>query len=173
MAGRTKRILVTGLVPLALFGIQIWSTFDPEAVPYPLGLLVLFISLIFSLVVFVGILVSIFRFDPRRFAMRTASLAFTVLIVLKGATIADYVHLVLMHPRYMTVIADRTEPVYFDWGWYRAGWPSPLIIYRILIYDAGDVRVGNERRPPPNDEDITIEHLFGYFYLKDTTKPEG
>jgi hypothetical protein len=127
----------------------------------------------FWLVLFVSILISIFRFDGQRFVTRMISLVFTVLLFREGHVAADYAHLIVMYPHYMTVIADRTGPIDFDWGSNKFGFIPAFRTDRTLIYDESGVSAGKqERKGYPWDGDGTVL-LFGHFYIRDETDFEG
>jgi len=147
---RLRWVRVTLLVSLALFGVRVWFSFDPT-LPVAFGFLVLFILVIFWLVLFVSILLTIYPFDWPNFLTRTTSLALTLLLFHECPGAADCVHLIVMYPHYMSVIAERTGPIDFDWGAIEFRWIPTFRTDRTLIYDVSGVsprEVGSERISP-------------------------
>ena len=161
----------TLLLCSALFGVQVWLSFDPS-LPIALGVLFMFVIAMLWLVLFMSILINIYRFNLRRFVTRAMLLALAVAIFQEGGAAADYVHLIIMYPHYMAVIADRTGPIYFNWEPVKFGFIPTLRTDRTLIYDVSGVSPGKpERKGYPYDGDGTV-HLFGHFYIKEDTTPD-
>lgn len=163
-----KMVIVALLLNVATFADDIWCSFDPKAFMGNLRGLIMWPMLLSMLVLPVGVLVSIARFDWRHFITRAIALASSVLLIGEGGIAAEFVHFAVMYPHYRVEVAGRTGPVEIDWGIGECipGFvvPSEQDQY-ILIYDTtGQTAMQAKSRKPYGDEIIT--HLLGDFFLR-------
>jgi len=94
-----------------------------------------------------------------------------VFCVLVGPCIraGDYIHLILMYPRYAASISaagNTDKPLRFEWG-DKAHWVTDGLQFDTLVYDPTDAlsaAVGKDRGS--GEMGLATRHLFGHFYVE-------
>jgi hypothetical protein len=163
-----KMVIVALLLNMATFADDIWCSFDPKAFMSNLRDLILWPMLLSTLVLTVGVLFSLARFDWRQFITRAIALASSVLLMGDGGIAVHFVHFAVMDSHYRAEVAGRTGPIEIDWGITECfpGFvvPSERDEY-ILIYDTtGQTAMKAKSQGPYADQIIT--QLLGEFSLR-------